>query len=429
MMHVLSPAQGAFGPDRIVHFLYDNEGRVIAEQRAYGVAGQQQNYFSATFGDDGERLSFTDANGNRTDMAYDGFDRCVGPSFRIPDSRRRSGLLVVRRPWAEILKSISMMAQATLRYVPCEGERRSATAMTLSIAKRSGICQARLPKTSTRRTICLAKLFRRDLDRPEDRGSNRHMTLLAGRITEGSFGRTMTSAFDAAEIAFCLTWPDGFSAQYTYDAMNQLDLVKEVASGTVLTNFDYDARGRRQSISRTDGAVSSFAYDSISRLSQFSADLPSTANDQTVTLGYSPSSQISQRVASNDNYAWHPSTLNLSYESNALNQYSTVGANTYLYDSRGNLVSDGPRAFTYDLENHLRSVTGSVTGTLGYDPTGRLQQVALVASPQHFYMTAISSLPSTTARVHCVVGTCMEPTTDEPLVWYECAVPPSAMRN
>jgi hypothetical protein len=53
-----------------------------------------------------------------------------------------------------------------------------------------------------------------------------------------------------------------------------------------------------------------------------------------------------------------------------------VAGVTFTNDTRGNLTSDGSRSFSYDLENRLLTVSGSASGTLSYDPLGRLSTYA-----------------------------------------------------
>ncbi|MGE0046706.1 MAG: RHS repeat-associated core domain-containing protein [Hyphomonadaceae bacterium] len=86
---------------------------------------------------------------------------------------------------------------------------------------------------------------------------------------------------------------------------------------------------------------------------------------------------------------------------------------------RGNLTSDGARTFTYDLENHLTGASGSVSGTLSYDPLGRLREViAGGATTQFAYEGDRLSAEYNAAGVlqrRYVFG----PGTEEPIVWYE----------
>jgi hypothetical protein len=49
-----------------------------------------------------------------------------------------------------------------------------------------------------------------------------------------------------------------------------------------------------------------------------------------------------------------------------------VDGQSYHYDPNGNLDSDGDNTYTYDNENRLTAVSGSVNATLSYDPMGRL---------------------------------------------------------
>ena len=72
--------QGSQGPDRITRHVYDVAGRVVTEQRAYGTA-IQQNYAVYGYTPNGQQDWVEDANGNRTDFSYDGFDRLNRMNF------------------------------------------------------------------------------------------------------------------------------------------------------------------------------------------------------------------------------------------------------------------------------------------------------------------------------------------------------------
>ncbi len=98
-------------------------------------------------------------------------------------------------------------------------------------------------------------------------------------------------------------------------------------------------------------------------------------------MAFNPASQITTRSLSPDSYAWTPPyDVSRTYAVNGLNQYSaSTNAGqapvAFAYDSNGNLVSDGPSSFVYDVENRLVSASGGRTATLTWDPLGRLWQV------------------------------------------------------
>ncbi len=67
-------AQGSAGADRITRTHYDAEGRVLRELRSYGTA-LQQIYAERTWTANGQLDTVDDANNNRSNLDYDGFDR------------------------------------------------------------------------------------------------------------------------------------------------------------------------------------------------------------------------------------------------------------------------------------------------------------------------------------------------------------------
>ncbi|UPT63820.1 MAG: RHS repeat-associated core domain-containing protein [Hyphomonadaceae bacterium JAD_PAG50586_4] len=243
--------------------------------------------------------------------------------------------------------------------------------------------------------------------------------------SETSFGRALTFLYDAASNRERISWSDGFYAQYTFDAMNRVDLIRENGS-TTLADYAYDALSRRATITRGDGSVTTYGYDNASRLTSLQQNLPGTVNDQTFGFGYTNASQISQRTTTNDAYSWPAGPLNEAYTRNGLNQYTNVGARAFTHDARGNLQQNQINQFQYDLENRLTAVNASAGSptllNIAYDPLGRLRSTSVPsgASVEFLYdgdaLAAEYNSGGALLRRY-VFG----PGIDEPVVWYEGA--------
>jgi hypothetical protein len=83
------------------------------------------------------------------------------------------------------------------------------------------------------------------------------------------------------------------------------------------------------------GVPTSYTYDLVGRLSALSHDLGGAATTHDVTYGltYNPASQIATRSTSNDTYAYTAELdVDRNYTVNGLNQYSSAGPATFLYD-------------------------------------------------------------------------------------------------
>ncbi|MGE0295039.1 MAG: RHS repeat-associated core domain-containing protein, partial [Hyphomonadaceae bacterium] len=154
-----------------------------------------------------------------------------------------------------------------------------------------------------------------------------------------------------------------------------------------------------------------------SRLAQLTHNIAGTAHDANWTFGYTAAGQLSSRTLV-DMYEWPVSALDEDYIANGLNQYTSVDSAAFNYDSRGNLISDGARNFTYDYENRLLTATGSVSGTLTYDPLGRLRTFTVNSVTTEFLYDGDSLVAeyvgSAVARRYA-----HGPGVDEPLIWYE----------
>jgi len=227
----------------------------------------------------------------------------------------------------------------------------------------------------------------------------------------------MTSQYDIGGRRTQLAWPDGFYVNYDYDVLGEMLDARENGSLT-LASFSYDNLGRRAGVTRYNGVSTSYGFDVNSDLTSLSHQTSSTTL-QSFTYAYNPAGQIVNRTASVDSFAWPaPAAYSQSYGVNSQNQYTSVGATAYGYDSRGNLGS-GPRAYTFDSQNRLATASGSPSASLSYDPTNRLFQTAASSSTQFLYDgdQIVAEYASGAVLRRYVDG----PTEDEPIVWYEGA--------
>jgi YD repeat-containing protein len=141
----------------------------------------------------------------------------------------------------------------------------------------------------------------------------------------------------------------------------------------VLASFAHDMLGRRTTLTRGNGTVTSYAYDAASRLSQLTQDAAGGAHDLTLNFAYNPAGQITQNTRSNGLFSVTPAAGVQESAVNGLNQLTALNGIAAVYDALGNMASDGTSAFTYTSENLMTAGAGA---SLSYDPLGRLAQVS-----------------------------------------------------
>jgi RHS repeat-associated protein len=153
------------------------------------------------------------------------------------------------------------------------------------------------------------------------------------------------------------------------------------------------------------------------RLATQTNDLASTANDLAQTFSYNPASQIGSVTRSNDLYAWTGHfDRNDSSTPNGLNQIGNVGAKTVTHDAKGNITAVGTDAYGYSSENFLTS--GPNGTTLGYDPMGRLYQVASGAATTRFGYDGLDRIAEYDAAGIIIRRYLHGPGVDEPIAFY-----------
>jgi RHS repeat-associated protein len=365
---------GPNGPDRIVLNSYNVAGELLSVQRAYGTS-LQQVYASYAYTLNSKQDWVQDANGNRSDFSYDGFDRLSKQTYPSPIS----GSLAINPSDYELYDYDSNGNRVSTRLRSGEYIGTTYDAVNRPILRD-------YPAGPVSDEYLAYDLLGRLVSIGEGQLSNTVISYTydawGRQVTEASNGRTLTYQYDEAGNRTRLVWPDGNHIQLTFDAMNRMDQVREnsVTSGLgLLADYTYDAIGRRTGVIAGNGTSQGFAYDLASRPATHSINLSGTVQDNESTYSYNNASQIISRALSNDIYRYlPPQAASQTYVANGLNQYSSVSGVPYTYDGRGNLLSDGVRTFTYDLRNRLINVSGAGGAQLiaiSYDPLSRIRQM------------------------------------------------------
>jgi RHS repeat-associated protein len=405
---------------RHTRFEYTLAGETLREIRAYGTA-LQQDYATYTYTLNGQRATIKDANNNKSTLEYDGFDRLIKQRFPVPtlggnassttdyeqyDYDNNGNRTSMRTRDAQMIAySYDNLNRETLKDIP--GGTPNDVYSDYDLVGRP--------------------IFKR-FGSTGGQGIDYTYDSAKRLATETSFGRTLTFDYDKSGNRIKLTYPDANYISYDFDAVSRMTQVRENSTtvGTgVLQTYAWDPLSRRSAttpLSRGNGTMTSYGYDTASRLTSLGHDVAGTTFDATLGFGYTAASQLNTRSTTNGALGWWTAPNNVqSYAVNGLNQYITVNGTTYTHDARGNLTSDGSRTFAYDVENRLTSVSGSASMTLTYDPLGRLRQtVAGTTTTQFVYdgdrltMEYNGSNAIVRRYVHGSGA-------DEPIVWYEGA--------
>jgi RHS repeat-associated protein len=420
---------GSFGPDRITRNTYDAAGQLLKITKAYGTVDQSDDA-TYTFTPNGKQASVTDANGNVASLAYDGFDRLAQWSFPSPTTIGQTSTtdyeaytydangnrLTLRKRDGRVLTfAYDALNRPTSKVVP-DG----------CAPIQVGGCPA---ASATRDVYYSYDLLGHQLTAKYDAQTGADGItnaydgfgqLTSGTISMGGFSKTLASLYDPDGNRTRLTHPDGQAFTYGYDGVDRLSGVYEgVGTGVSLDQFTYNNASLLGSRSERLGSNAAYTYDPVGRLSQQADTFVGGTGNVTIGLGFNPASQIVSQTRDNDAYAYNGLiNVNRAYVINGLNQYTTAGPASFIYDANGNLTSDGTSTFGYDAENRL--VTASNGTTLIYDPLGRLwQTIKGTADTRYLYdgdalVAEYDATGTLTARY--VHGS--NAAADDPLVWY-----------
>jgi RHS repeat-associated protein len=397
--------QGSFGPDRISQLVYDNASEVT--QVKVGVATTDAaTERTLTYSNNGMLASLKDAENNLTTFEYDGFDR---PSkARYPSPAKGSGTSSTTD-----YEQLSYDANSNVT----SWRLRDTTSIAFTYDKLDRVTLKNLPGTEPDVTYGYDNLDR--LTSAIQTGNNLSFTwdALSRKLTEAGPQGTTSFGYDLADRRTSITYPSAtaLTINYAYLVTGELDTIKQ--STTVLADYTYDNLGSRIGVTFNNGASQNFSYDPVSRLSQLTNSLTDT-NDLTATFSYNPASQITQTVRTGDMYAWTGhSNQSKTGTANGLNQLTAYGGSNLSHDNRGNVTAFGTNSFGYSSENLLTS--GPNTTTLSYDPGTRLYQTASGATTSRFAYDDTDMLAEYNGSNALQRRWVFDPTTGQPVVWYE----------
>ena len=399
--------QGSAGPDRISKSVYNNAGELLQVRKGVGtsVEAAEATYSYTT---NGKRQYSIDANGNRAQFVYDGFDRrqkWVFPSTTKPAAFNDATLATAlstagsvnasdyeqygydangnrtslrKRDGSTLTYSYDALDRMTIKTVPSRGDLSAAQSRDVyyDYDVQGKMTKARFDSLSGDGIT---------------NAYNGFDELTSSTITMGSLSKTLSYAYNKEGKRLELTHDDGQKFTYTRDGLGRLANLYEGTSqvgAAQLLQATFDSRGLIDTLQRsTSGNAfnTDFTFDAIGRLSGLTNDATGTANDLTIGQGFNPASQIVSQSRSNDSYSWSGAVaLTRAYTTNGLNQYTAAGPASFTYDANGNLTSDGSTSYLYDIENRLVSASGGTTAGLVYDPMGRLWQVTGTTTDTRF---------------------------------------------
>lgn len=408
-------AAGSYGPDRITRNVYDAAGQLTQVQRAYGTS-LQQNYATYEYTPNGKQKAVIDANGNRAELTWDGFDRQKRWIFPSPTTAgvanqadyeeylydalgNRTSLR--KRDGVTLTYAYDGMNRLTLKTVPASATGAAGYSVYYGYDVNGLQTYARFGSSSGPGTSTTYDGFGR---------------VASTTSTMDGVYRTLTSQYDAAGNRTGLTGNDGYHAGWDYDAAGRATYVRNGA-GTPIVQLGYTPRGQRSFLWVLPSLSSSmgYGYDDAGRLNALGLYRTGTLN-QTYGFLYNAANQIVTRTSSNDAYASNSAyNVGRGYSVNGLNQYTAAGSATFTYDANGNLTSDGTNSYVYDAENRLVSRSGGVT--LSYDPNGRLWQVSAPSGTTRFLYDGDRLVEEMSGTGQIQRSYIHGPGVDEPLLW------------
>ena len=422
---------GGIGKDRITRTIYDPGGKVLQVRRAVGTALEQAEVTYA-YTPNRKLRTVIDANGNRVEMTYDGYDRLAQWSFPVP---------VRPSSYNDATQATALASAGAVSTSDYEAYGYDKNDNRTSLRKRSGktigytydalnrVTRKDIPDSAALdvyyaydlRGLQTAALFASVSGTGITNTYDAVGRLASSSSTMGGTARTTAYVYDRNGNKTRLAYPDNRAFTFQYDGLNRLLSVVSPA-GLVLSSYYFNNLGDLIARKSTPQANDSYAYDPAGRISASFIDLAGSAQDGYFEFQHNPANQMRTRIASNDIYA-NTAHYNVSrtYTTNGLNQYTVGGPAAFNYDANGNLTGDGAVTFAYDVENRLISAAGGRSATLTYDPLGRLFQVSSPTTSTRFVYDGDALIAEYDNAGTLLKRYVHAPSADTPLVAYDGA--------
>ena len=393
---------GAFGPDRITRYSYDNLDQVLEERRAVDTA-LEQVYAKYTYSGV-LRTSVTDANGNYTFYSdHDGYGRLT--RFHYPSKTAKG--------------SYNSADYEVFRY-DGNGNRdywrkRNGAEFKFNYDNLNRQI-AKLPQNAPDKKVyydydlqglTTAARFGSVSGEGVINVFNGFGELIRSTTTVNGSNRQLQYQYDANGNRTNIRHPDGATFVYYYDGIDRPYRIQ--ANGTTLVWTNYDEFGMPASMERNnarDGARTNYVFDGARRLTRLDVDMYGASDDMLNQYRYTPGSQLESVSYNNAQYQYLEGGQRIgSYDVNGLNQYVSINGQALTYDNNGNLTRDSSTVYTYDNENRLISAGRSgMSAVLTYDPLGRLFETVISGQRTQFlydgdalvaeYSSSTSSTPA-----------------------------------
>ena len=365
-----------FGPDRISKTGYDAVGRPVSLISGFGSGAAITE--TVTYTPNSRPQNLTDGSGNTSIMVYDGFDRLN--RLRYPNA---GGGGTSTTDYDEY--TYDAASNVTL-YRDRSPVTSTITAAYDALGRRVSLGGAAVAD----RTFAFDNLNRLTGTSFVSGGPSSTRTYDAlGRVlteTQSPLG-AVNYSYDLAGRRSRITWPDAVYATYDYNVGNDLTAVRDSGDpASALAVYAYDNLGRQITATRSNGAITNYGYDAISRLYSLTQNPTGTAQDVTFVYGYSAANQIIYRSVSNAAYAYGLAASTTAYDNDGLNRVTLAGGTAVTYDARQNITSALGGAYTFNAEGQLQT-TNVGGGAIGYsyDPSGRLYEYTGGAARRFLY--------------------------------------------
>jgi len=310
-------------------------------------AGQSQ---TRTYDASGNLQTLTDYNGKTTTYTYDSMNRLLSrtPDPSLPDTPESFTYTPTGK------RATMTDASGTTIYTYDAQDRLNAKATPQGTLTYTYDLAGNVASMTSSNANGISVVYTYD-------SLNRLETVVDNRLPAGQ--NTTTYSYDPASNLATMNYPNGLQSSFTYDDRNRITALSNSAASYAYT-LDGTVGNRtgvtEQLATRPHPRIVGWTYDGIYRLTNENISADPNSKTGSAAYGLDPVGNRQQQTSSIPGIA-----------SGSFTYDPDDRLNTETYDANGNTLTSGGKAFAYDFENRLKSMTaGSVAVTLQYDADG-----------------------------------------------------------
>lgn len=204
------------------------------------------------------------------------------------------------------------------------------------------------------------------------------------------YGNTVGYGYDNNNNVTTITYPGSKTVTYTYDAVNRCTQVKDWNNKT--TNYTYLADDRISKITLPNSCYTDYSYDAAGRMT----GIVNKKANGTIIGSYTfmldnAGNHLSESITDSiiDSAMAVMTAQATTYGAYPFNRIASQNSTSFTHNTAGGITNRGSDAYTYDINDNLLTVSGSITASFIYDGAGNRREKTINGTNTRYVLSIL----------------------------------------